>query len=551
MKSTAHKRFFWLVTSIFLFTNAHSQVVYEPLHRDVYDYLSRLSQRGVIEYNDLIKPLPRSYIAEKLEELSGKQDRLTPLERKELAFYQKDFYVESENLARRIPPKHETKIFGKDAGERWRLFSYRDKLFSINLSPILGYQSGSNDGEKNTHRWNGAYLYGYLGKHIGYDFYFRDNREEGSNIDTTKSFTPVTGVTGRTYPESQALEYSETRANLSANWSWGHATVGKDFIEWGYEENGKAVLSNKAPSYSFIRLDVYPVHWLHFNYFHGWLRSDVVDSTEMYKTQTGTDRILFREKFIASHTLILTPLRGLDVSLGESIVYSDRLEFAYLMPILFFRLADHYLSDRENDAGNNAQLFVAVSSRNHIPNTHLYGTLFIDDLSVPNIFDEEEQVNHLGGTLGISLTNLPLNNLTAAVEYSRINPFVYTHYIQTITYASASYNMGHWIGNNGDVLYGSLKYRFIRGLQAKVWGQYIRKGEAGEVQDQYELPHKPFLFGLNTNYTYFGIDLKYEIIHELFLSGKFQHIKISEEQEDGSWIKTNRPEFFVSLYYGL
>lgn len=543
-----------LTVILFLFFfihNLHSQTVYEPLFHDVYDYLSRLSQRGVIEYNDLIKPLPRSYIAEKLAALSDKEDQLTPLERKELTFYQKDFYVELENLAGRKPENRKVKIFGKDAGKRWRLFSYRDKNFSINLSPILGYTTGSNDGEKNTHRWNGAYLYGYLGKHIGFSFDFRDNREEGSNIDTTKAFTPVTGITGRTYPESKALEYSEARTTLSANWSWGSATVGKDFIEWGYGQNGKVVLSNKAPSFPFIRLDIQPVDWLSFNYFHGWLRSDVVDSSEIYKTQTGTERILFREKFFASHTLTITPLKGLDIALGESIVYSDRLEFAYLMPIMFFRLADHYLSARENDAGNNAQLFAAVSSRNHIKNTHLYGTLFIDDLSVPNIFNKEKQVNHLGGAVGLSVTDLPLNNLTAALEYSRINPFVYTHYIQTITYASASYYMGHWIGNNGDVLYGSLKYRFIRGLQAKAWVQYIRKGEAGEVKDQYELPHKPFLFGLNTNYTYFGIDLRYEIIHELFLSGKFQHIKISEEQADGSWINTSRPEFFISLYYGL
>jgi hypothetical protein len=551
MKSIVLNRFFWLVISFFLLTNAHSQVVYEPLFRDVYDYLSRLSQRGVIEYNDLIKPLPRSYIAEKLKELTARKDQLTPLEQKELTFYKKDFYTELENLAGRKPENRGVKLFGKDAGERWRLFSYRDKLFSINLSPILGYKTGLNDEEKNTHRWNGAYLYGYLGKHIGFSFDFRDNREEGLNINTSKAFTPVTGMTGRYYPESKALEYSETRATLAANWAWGHAAIGKDFIEWGYEENGKAVLSNKAPSYSFIRLDIYPVHWLRFNYFHGWLRSDVVDSTEIYKTQTGTDRILFREKYLASHTLTLTPLRGLDFSLGESIVYSDRLEFAYLIPIMFFRLADHYLSARENDAGNNAQLFAAVSSRNHIKNTHIYGTLFIDDLSVPNIFNKEKQVNHLGGTIGLSITDLPLNNLSATLEYSRINPFVYTHYIQTITYTSASYNLGHWIGNNGDVLYGSLKYGFLRGLRAKVWGQYIRKGEAGEVDDQYELPHKPFLFGLNTNFTYFGIDLRYEIIHELFLSGKFQHIKISEEQEGGSWINTNRPEFFVSLYYGL
>lgn len=529
----------------------HSQVVYEPLFRDVYDYLSRLGQKGVIEYNDLIKPLPRSYLAEKLRELSEKENQLTPLERKELTFYRKDFYAELEALAERKPVKQEVKIAGKDPGARPRLFSYRDSFFSLNLSPILGYRSGANDGEKNTHRWNGAYLYGYLGKHIGYSFDFRDNREEGENVDFTKAFTPVTGVVQDRFADSTAFEYSEARATLSGNWSWGSLSVGKDFIEWGYERNGKPVLSNKAPSFPLIRLDIQPARWFKFNYFHAWLRSDVVDSTEMYKTQTGTERILFREKYLASHTITVTPTRGLDISLGESIVYSDRLEIAYLIPVMFFRLADHYLADRNNDAGNNAQLFFAASSRNHLKNTHLYGTLFIDDLSIPNMFDEEKQVNHLGGSIGVSVADLPLHNLTATMEYTRINPFVYKHYIQTTEYTSASYRMGHWIGHNGDLLYGALNYRFLRGLQAALWGQYIRKGEEGVVEDQYTLPHKPFLFGLNTHYTYLGMDVKYEIIHELFLRGQFQHVKTAQEQADGSFRDANRAEFFVSLYYGL
>ena len=41
----------------------------------------------------------------------------------------------------------------------------------------------------------------------------------------------------------------------------------------------------------------------------------------------------FIDKFIASHTLIVTPFKGLDISLGESIIYDEELEFLYLMPI--------------------------------------------------------------------------------------------------------------------------------------------------------------------------------------------------------------------------
>src|SRR5690606_26323495 len=71
-----------------------AQVVYEPLHRDVYQYLSRLAQKGIIEFDDLIKPVSRTYIAEKLFSLNDKLESLTVLEIEEMNFYLKDFYRE-------------------------------------------------------------------------------------------------------------------------------------------------------------------------------------------------------------------------------------------------------------------------------------------------------------------------------------------------------------------------------------------------------------------------------------------------------------------------
>ncbi len=544
----------WWIALIVVWTGSqlHSQIVYEPLHRDIYTFLSRLAQKGVIDYDDLIKPIPRTVIAAKLLELANAIERLTPLERKELAFFEKDFFVEIEILKKRKAPEVEFSYLRKDAGHRFRFFAYRDSLFTLNGSPIYGYKIGSNDGEKNTHRWNGIYLYGYLTDVIGYSFDFRDNREEGKNVDLKKAFTPTTGVVTDPFVDSTAFEYSETHTMLTARWKWGSVALGKDFMEWGYAQNGKLTLSTKAPSFPFVRLDIFPTNWLHFNYFHGWLNSNVIDSTKTYNTlNPDQERIQFRPKYIASHTLILRPLKGLYLAVGESIIYSEELEIAYLMPLMFFRLADHYLADKDNRAGNNAQIFFALSSRNHIPNCHLYGELFIDDLSVPNISNPDKAVNYFGWTNGISLTDFPLNNLTATLEYTRVNPFVYRHFIQTITYRNSDYNLGHWMNDNDDLLYGSLNYRFLRGLQATVWAQKIRKGAEPTIEQQYTLPHPPFLFGLRTNYTYLGVDLKYEIIHELFLRAEFQHVTTSAQQEGGSFLDTKKNEFFISLYYGL
>jgi len=547
------KIFLLLALSSFAF----AQVVYEPLHRDVYKFLSRLSQKSIIVFDDQVRPVSRKYIAQKLIEASEKSYELTSLEKEELEFYSKDFKFEFDIINNIKIDSSQLRIVGYDAGDRLRLFSYRNNFFSLNLSPILGYKAGSRDNEKLTHFWNGLYTYGYIDKYIGYSFDFRDNTETGNTIDKTKEFTPVTGVEAKsslTAPNYalDKMEYSESRAVLATDWSWGSFAVGKDFLEWGYSESGLLVLSQKPPSYGFIRLDVKPVDWLKFNYAHGWLSSSVIDSNSIFYNSAGTISYSFIDKFIATHSLIITPVSGLDVSIGESIIYDEEIEFLYLVPIMFFRLADYLISEQSNDAGGNAQFFLGVSSKGQIKNTHLYGTLFIDEISLNGLFDPETQRYQLGFTLGGSITDLPFENLTAKIEYTKIYPSVYEHYIQTSDYKSSDYMLGHWMGQNGDLIYASLNYRILRGLQATVWGQYIRKGDDVNIQQQYNAkPQPPFLFGLRKNYGYLGAEIKYEYTHELFAKFNFQTTHSSIQQEDLSFINTTLNEFYFSVYYGL
>lgn len=553
MRNVFTKVFFFLA----FYSLSFSQVVYEPLGSDVYSFLNRLSQKGIIELDDQIRPLSRKYIAGKLLSVKQLAEKLTSLETEELNFYLTDFGRELDLLNNVKVEKEKISSINKDQFGRYRLFSYRDNIFTINLSPILGAEIGSRDNERLIHIWNGISFYGYLSDNIGFNFRFIDNTEKGNNIDKWRLFTPKTGFHVRNdetifgFPPDK-IEYSEVNTNIGVDWSWGKFSVGKDFMEWGYGESGLLVLSQKAPSFPFIRLDINPVDWLSFNYFHGFLASDVVDSNETYYHETGGERIVYREKFIASHTLSVKPTKGLTLSLGESIVYADKFEFSYLFPLMFFRVNDHHLSRQINEAGSNSQFFFSVSSRNHLKNTHLYTSLFIDELTITNIFNKEKQRNQFGYSLGASLTDLLFENLTFTLEFTRIFPFVYEHYIQTTTYQNASYNLGHWMGSNGDLIYGSVNYRFLRGLQATLWAQYIRKGDKGNAYLQYQTqPQPPFLFGLRKNYTYFGGFVKYEILHELFAKFSFQLMKISEQQEDLNYRNSNLNEFYFSIYYGI
>jgi hypothetical protein len=555
--------------AIILFTAEiiFGQVVYEPLNNEVYNYLSLLSRKGIINFEDLMKPVSRKYILEKLLEAEQKTAELTDLEKEELDYYKRDYCLEMETIKQEKENEKENEgkkkitYFGEDEAGRIRLFSYSDNLFKINADPLLGYEMRFPQKEREIHTWNGLYLYGYLSDFIGSSFYFSlDNVERRREKETMNHFSPATGrITVSAL--SKYFDYSETHAMVTADWSWGSFSVGKDFIQYGYAESGKLVLSSKAPSFPFFRLNLKPVDWLGFLYFHAWLNSDVIDTLSLVEYR----RNIYREKYFAWHAVVITPLNGFDISIGESIVYSDRLEFIYLIPVMFFYLADDFVSSRINKPGDaNSQLFVSASSRNHIKNTHLYGTVFIDELTIPNLdntlfpngrtIEDEEYKRRLrtqlGFTAGGSISDLPFNNLTFTVEYTRINPFVYGHHTPAQKYTNSSYLMGHWIGHNSDLLYLRLSYRILRGLQAAVWGEYIRKASE-DYSGQYKEPQPEFLFGLKRTFTYAGFDLKYEMIHELNVQASVQFNKISEEQEAGNFIISKTREFSFSLFYGL
>lgn len=548
-----------------------AQTSFEPIESPIYKYLERAASQGYIHLDDIIKPYSRNYILDKLNQLEKNKEQLSPLEQQELNFYIDDYYLEVnskakissqrgitevENKINILPYDEEIKYgaysgFLKDPFNRYRLYTYKNDLFKFAVDPVIGFSFGSRDSESHTWYRGGISLFGYIGKNFGFNFMFYDNTEKGNKIDRTKSFSPERGIIlSRQKPDK--VEYSEIRTNLTYSWNWGSVSIGKDFLNWGYGKSGQLVLSDKAPSFPYIRLDIKPADWISFNYMHAWLKSDVLDSNSTYPTYwADQNRILDEPKYLATHTVNLFPFEGFSVSLGESVIYSDRLELAYLTPLMFFRLADHFLSDNNNNKGANSQFFFNVSSRNHVPNTHLYASLFIDEIRLSELFNSQEQKNQVGFTLGASTTNLPVNNIDFAIEYTKIYPYVYQHYIPTQPYSSDGYGLGHWVGHNSDILYTSLQYRIIRGLTAKGWLQYIRKGGEGDVENQYSVPQPPFLFGLRNNYTNFGFDLTYQLTHNLFIEFNYSSWQQEIEVSPSSFEKSDYNEFHFSINYGL
>ncbi|MEQ1625540.1 MAG: hypothetical protein ABL870_12650, partial [Sediminibacterium sp.] len=86
------KYFLSLILAIgFWCTNVLAQTTMVNIRSDVYDFLSRQAQKGNIVFDDIIRPVSRLKVTELLDSLMVHQDQLLAIERKELAFFQKEF----------------------------------------------------------------------------------------------------------------------------------------------------------------------------------------------------------------------------------------------------------------------------------------------------------------------------------------------------------------------------------------------------------------------------------------------------------------------------
>lgn len=538
---------------IFFFTiRLSSQPVFEPVESGVYDFLERQTVRGVINFNPEIKPVLKSEIASKLIELDGRRNQLTGIDRELLKYYLVDYIHEVKLLLKASVYDEEAKFLITDSGKRVRLFEYSGKDFSLFADPMLSVSYGKNYDENIFIRRNGLRAFGYIGKDWGYEFRFFDNEETTDLPDYDKYLSPERGVV-ITKKKPDSFEYDDVKASLVYSWGSGSIALGKDHFNIGSGRTGNIILSDKAPSFPFIRLDLKPVEWLRFFYFHGFLVSNVPDSSTLrFNSVTNRTSIADVPKFMAFHLISFYPADYMSISVGESIVYSEHLQPVYMIPVMFFRVADHYLGRSNSSASGNAQMFADFSYMNTMLRTRFYSSLFIDELSLNSIF-EGGNLSAIGFTAGTEMQDFPLDNSTITIEYSRINPFVYMNSVDAQVYSNENYKAGHWMESNGDIFSFRYRQQILRSLyfDGGIW--YMRKGKRELPDEQYTSPYPPFLYGGQRNEANVNFSINYNPFHPVHVTLKYNYRDIRDEDV------TRTPEkfqghfndFLISLSYGF
>jgi hypothetical protein len=470
MTKSNRKSFYTIILIFFSgfvsIVNLNAQEI--PVHisaTDVYNFVDELANEKFFSGNSCIKPYSRKEVAGFLLIADSLRNNLSVRQQKELDGYLFEFTGKSSKKT--LKEKPQWKILPPE-------FLYYNHNSSLIVRPLydLDYTIYHN-GKPFYQSGGGAEILFHKGIVSAYanltDHYF--NREiliKPGYLNSGLGGNYKVNEGGR-----QGGDYSEMRGGLILNWKWGRIGFVKDHVQWGDNNFGGLIFSGQTPSFPMITLNARPFKWLTLDYIHGWLISEVIDSSSSYYSQPGWFRGVYQPKYIAANMLSFRPWKQLNISIGNSIIYSDvPVQLVYLLPVLFYKSVDHTLNHGIDN--ENSQMFLNISSRN-IKHLHLYGSVFIDEFSIKRITDPD-RYNFFGYKLGASLSNWPVKDLALDLESTIIYPMVYKHRVASLTYASNKYNLGYFMGANSMDFHIRLRYNPLYFLFTEVHYEYAVHG---------------------------------------------------------------------------
>ena len=460
-------------------------------YTEIYDFIEELTSDGVISSNAAIKPYSRDAIARMLSEAQSKDSLLNKRQRDDLQFYLQDYALELDTLpvyssyGHRHKTQWITSVSNLSLADPSLHILTKDKVFKMRVRPILGMDIMYNRKGLITHRWYGAEIQMDIAKHLSIWGSIRDNSWKGTDYLKDayfpSSYDKIAGaritqpgylnnLPGVQYKEANyGGDFSDSRGGISLYAWWGSIGIQRERIQWGDAQHCSNILSAHNPAVPMVTLQLTPCKWFQFDYFHAWLPSNVIDSTYYYNEvhQEGVILKNYRpaNKFMAANMFTFMPIKYIQFSFGNSIVYAERnVQAAYFIPIAFFKSLDHLLTKGVNTQNQNSQAFASITVR---PTDHLrlYGSFFLDEFKFARLKKSNKEHNPISYLVGFNWSGWPVKGLSLRGEFMRSYIACYSHSISVLDYTSNSYNMGHYMRDNSQSVFIQLSYRPVRSLR--------------------------------------------------------------------------------------
>ncbi len=280
------------------------------------------------------------------------------------------------------------------------------------------------------------------------------------------------------------------RAGVSWDLGFSHWDMGVDFLKTGPSVRNPLMLNLESSPMAYLRMRL-DFDWFNYTHIAGVPQSIKDGNRNMMFHRLEVP--FFDHKLVAGLNGAVVYGTVLD-SAGTALVHSDPLdqryynidrtfEPVYLVPLLPFAFAEHFTGDRDN-----AILSLDLSLR--LPtNFHWYVEFLLDDMSAPHTLFSDDFGNKWGLTVGGQWFGVVgEKNITVSTEYSRIEPWVYTHFRgASHRYMHYGASMGSEMGPNSDLLWIdvayqiSSKHRLSISFENQRWNREYRGGSSEHV----------------------------------------------------------------------
>lgn len=474
---------YFLVFLLFLCVSriSYSQVELVPLSNTVYDFLDRMSANKVIsDYSSSMSPVSRRETAKMLLEIDSKRTKLTKTDRAQLDYYLVEFEYDVNNSLNKSSNLFSKKGIGELFSNKKQkyLYSTADSNVSFFWDAIgeVRYIALNGDSIGKPHvllGQLGTRIRGTLFNSVGYYLRLSNGIRLGGNSEDaqkTAFVDPVLYSTRKYRSEgNKTFDNYEGYLRYSPRTEWIGLTVGREALSFGTGFIDKLMLSNKnSAPFDFLKLDLH-YKKVRYSFFH----SSIVGN--------DSSGVQLSSKYLVFHRLELGPFFNNSFRLGfsEMVIYSNiPINFAFINPISFLTSAD--LNTELPGKNSNNTLLGLDFQLYPVKNVSIQGSILADDINFETIGSDSSKGNDnkFGFQSGISWQNaFTVPNLSLTYEYTRLDPFVYSHREINNSYSNWGLPIGHSLNPNSDEHAVKLAFNFGSRLYLSVTFKHQRTGE--------------------------------------------------------------------------
>lgn len=520
---------------------------------------------GIIPgYDPTELPLSKDNISKFLGEIRNQQNKISSTDKSILKKYIVEYNIDSKD-------ENEVSFFSKpslknifDDEKQKYLYAYKDSTVKFYLDGIGNLTERISRGDSLGNRKS---LTGELGFRIKVNYnglvaaYLRVTNGDQlagdlDDFDFVRRTNPAINATGSVSDFGRTFfDTYEGYLRYQAKTNWIAVAVGRYGLSQGTGFIDNLFLSRYGIPFDFVKLNLNS-NIFNYTFLYGSLRGDSLGKK-------------LDSKNIATHRLDVHFSNKFKVGIFESVITSNSpFSFTFFNPVSFLTTAEYNKASQGPNQDINNTLLGFDALLLPIRKLSLQGSFLIDDLKFSTLFTPDaKKINKFAYQIGAFWSDaFTIPNLDAKLEYTKLDPFVYTHSSNKSSYTNWGYSLGVELPPNSDEIAAQLDYSVSSRLRFGFDFKFQRSGDgnildsAGKIVGTYggdinrsngynETTITPvFLQGNRKNRTILGFNLQFEPVKQYYINFNYTG-KIFDNIFENRTLKDNYFTFGVRVDY--